>query len=376
LISNVNSIVNGSSGLVQQAGGAPGAGQISIGAATGGTSLTVAGTDGNRTITGVAAGAVAASSSDAVNGSQLHAVKTVADGALQRSGGTMTGALDMGSNRITNVAAPVAAGDAANKGYVDGVAASAAATTASLGQSAAAGLGGGSTYNAGTGQISAPTYTVGGQAYHDVGSALGASNLLAVQYVADAAGQPTNAVRLTGNGGGQPVSITNLAKGAVTATSTDAVNGSQLYTVQQVADGALQRSGGTMAGELAMGGNRVSGVGAPVNGNDAANKAYVDTLQGQTNQQLAGLTTGLNKAFNRIERNSQGVALAIAMGGGYLSDHSKFALWGGWGNFDGYNALAAQSYLRLSDDVVINGGVSFGLEENLVGTRIGIGIQF
>lgn len=334
------------------------------------------GTDGNRTITGVAAGAVAASSSDAVNGSQLHAVKTVADGALQRSGGTMTGALDMGSNRITNVAAPVAAGDAANKGYVDGVAASAAATTASLGQSAAAGLGGGSTYNAGTGQISAPTYTVGGQAYHDVGSALGASNLLAVQYVADAAGQPTNAVRLTGNGGGQPVSITNLAKGAVTATSTDAVNGSQLYTVQQVADGALQRSGGTMAGELAMGGNRVSGVGAPVNGNDAANKAYVDTLQGQTNQQLAGLTTGLNKAFNRIERNSQGVALAIAMGGGYLSDHSKFALWGGWGNFDGYNALAAQSYLRLSDDVVINGGVSFGLEENLVGTRIGIGIQF
>jgi hypothetical protein len=154
------------------------------------------------------------------------------------------------------------------------------------------------------------------------------------------------------------------------------VNGSQLYTVQQVADGALQRSGGTMSGELAMGGNRVSGVGAPVNGNDAANKAYVDTLQGQTNQQLAGLTTGLNTAFNRIERNSQGVALAIAMGGGYLSDHSKFSLWGGWGNFDGYNALAAQSYLRLSDDVVINGGVSFGLEENLVGTRIGIGIQF
>ena len=45
--------------------------------------------------------------------------QTTANGALQRTGGTMTGAINMGGNAITNLAAPVAAGDAANKGYVD-----------------------------------------------------------------------------------------------------------------------------------------------------------------------------------------------------------------------------------------------------------------
>ena len=36
----------------------------------------MAGTDGNRTVTGVAAGAVHAASTDAVNGSQLHSTNT------------------------------------------------------------------------------------------------------------------------------------------------------------------------------------------------------------------------------------------------------------------------------------------------------------
>jgi hypothetical protein len=162
----------------------------------------------------------------------------------------------------------------------------------------------------------------------------------------------------------------------VTATSTDAVNGGQLYGVQQTADGALQRSGGALTGSLALGANRITGVGAPQDANDAATKGYVDTLQGQTNAQLAGLSNGLNGALRKIDRTSQGVALAIAMGGGFLSDDKKFSLWGAWGNFDGFNALAAQSYLRLSDDVILNAGASFGMEDKVVGTRVGIGIQF
>ena len=200
--------------------------------------------------------------------------------------------------------------------------------------------------------------------------------MLAVQYVPDSNGQPTNAVQLRGSGNGQPVSVTNLANGNVAAGSTDAVNGGQLAAVQQTANGALQRTGGSVTGNIGLGGNRVTGLGAPINVDDAASKGYVDTLHGQTNQQLIGLTNGLNGAFSRIERNSQGVALAIAMGGGFLSDDKKFSLWGAWGNFDGYNGLAAQTYIRLSDDVILNGGISFGLEEELVGTRVGIGIQF
>lgn len=46
-------------------------------------------------------------------------VKTTADGALQKSGGTMTGAIDMGNKKITNLATPTANTDATNKKYVD-----------------------------------------------------------------------------------------------------------------------------------------------------------------------------------------------------------------------------------------------------------------
>jgi autotransporter adhesin len=68
-------IANGTVGLVQQTGGAPGDGQITIGGSTGGTSVSVAGTDGDRVISGVADGVAA---NDAVNVSQLAAAITSA----------------------------------------------------------------------------------------------------------------------------------------------------------------------------------------------------------------------------------------------------------------------------------------------------------
>ena len=73
-INNLNaltaSLIGGTIGLVEQAGGAPGSGQITIGAGTGGTSVSIAGTSGNRTLSGVAAGVIA---TDAVNVGQLNA---------------------------------------------------------------------------------------------------------------------------------------------------------------------------------------------------------------------------------------------------------------------------------------------------------------
>ncbi|WP_063891100.1 YadA family autotransporter adhesin [Burkholderia ubonensis] len=73
----------GTVGLVQQAGGAPGAGAIAIGANTGGTTVDVSGTDGARRITGVAAGREA---TDAVNVAQLNqvagAINAVASNAV------------------------------------------------------------------------------------------------------------------------------------------------------------------------------------------------------------------------------------------------------------------------------------------------------
>uniref|UniRef100_UPI00158F5580 YadA family autotransporter adhesin n=1 Tax=Burkholderia ambifaria TaxID=152480 RepID=UPI00158F5580 len=65
-----NGINAGTIGLVQQTGGAPGTGGITVGAQTGGTSVDFTGTDGARKLSGVAAGSAA---TDAVNVSQLNA---------------------------------------------------------------------------------------------------------------------------------------------------------------------------------------------------------------------------------------------------------------------------------------------------------------
>ncbi|WP_244193143.1 YadA-like family protein [Paraburkholderia eburnea] len=121
--------------------------------------------------------------------------------------------------------------------------------------STASAMGGGSTVNS-DGSISAPTYSIGGNTFNSIAGVVtnldgrvtqnstAISNLQGdITNMAGTMGdavmydsQAHNSVTLGGVGSTMPVALHNVASGALNASSNDAVNGSQLYaTNQQVA---------------------------------------------------------------------------------------------------------------------------------------------
>ena len=108
-----------------------------------------------------------------------------------------------------------------------------------------------------------------------------------------------------------------------------------------------------------MGNNRIQDVAAPIAATDAANKAYVDA--------------GLKKVFDKIDENTQGIAIAIAMGGLTLQTGKNFAIAANVGFYDDKTAIAAQTAVRLDNNFTLNGAVGFGTDgSGPVGGRIGI----
>jgi len=194
-ISNLtNNINNGTIGLVQQVGGAPGNGTITVGAATGGTLIDVSGTSGSRVITGVGNGAINSTSTDAVNGSQLYAVSQVANAGwnLSANGG-------VASNVAPGATVDVSGGASGNISVTQNGTKLVIDTNPNL---------------------TASSLTTGNTVVNNTGVTVN--------------GGPNGAVSLTNiglNNGGN--TITNVGAGSLSATSTDAVNGSQLYTTNQ-----------------------------------------------------------------------------------------------------------------------------------------------
>lgn len=186
---DVTNILDGRAGLVRQVGGAPGSGTVTVGAETGGTLIDMTGTDGKRKVTGVANGDVAATSFDAINGSQLHGV----------------------SQSIVNH------------------------------------LGGGSSVGP-NGAIIGPIYTVQGKSYTTIYDSFGAvdNSLTTIKTNITNLGGQINGVASdallwssskgafsASHGGSSSNKITNVADGALNATSSDAVNGSQLFATNK-----------------------------------------------------------------------------------------------------------------------------------------------
>jgi len=119
-----------------------------------------------------------------------------------------------------------------------------------------------------------------------------------------------------------------------------------------------------------MGGNRIQNVAAPSVATDAATKGYVDTAVG-------GINNGLNQAFKKIDRNSQGIAIAMAMSGVTLSPDRNAVIGGNFGFYNGKQAVAFQGAIRMDQDVTLNGGIGFGFQDrSQVGGRVGFQVEF
>ena len=110
-----------------------------------------------------------------------------------------------------------------------------------------------------------------------------------------------------------------------------------------------------------MGGNRVQNVGAPVDSTDAATKGYVDTFMGTTSSEFATLNDRVNEAFKKIDGNTEGIAVAMAMSGLALPDSKAFAMSATMGFYDDKQALSAQAAMRLNRTFALTGGVGVGL---------------
>ncbi len=163
--------------------------------------------------------------------------KNVALGAAAVSQrGSRTGFTGYGRTATESSVGEVSIGDGADTRQITNLAAGTAATDAvnvsqlnDVGANLASALGGGAALDPTTGAFTQPSYTVGGVVRNDVGSALAATNALSAQYTPDAAGAPTAAIDLTKGGTIGATKLSGLAPGAITAASTDAVTGSQVY---------------------------------------------------------------------------------------------------------------------------------------------------
>ncbi|MDZ6893112.1 YadA-like family protein, partial [Escherichia coli] len=201
----------------------------------------------------VKAGDLTAGSTDAVNGSQLKttndnvstnttnitnltdSVGDLKDDSLlwNKAAGAFSAAHGTeATSKITNLLAGKISSnstDAINGSQLYGVA-----------DSFTSYLGGGADISD-TGVLSGPTYTIGGTDYTNVGDALAAINTSFSTSLGDALLWDATAGKFSAKHGinNAPSVITDVANGAVSSTSSDAINGSQLYGVSDYIADAL-----------------------------------------------------------------------------------------------------------------------------------------
>ena len=323
--------------------------------------VTLGNTSGATTVTNVKAGELSETSTDAVNGSQLYETNqnlASLNGLAVKYDDESKTSITLGNGAdkvsIKNVADGVDANDAVNKGQLDAGIADAKASgkwNLKVNDSAAEEISGGKvvTLKDGTNvaitkdadgnyvfsTVAAPEFdsvtirntnisinsdgidmgdkkiinlqrgdvsegssdaVTGGQLY-ETNQTIQQLDASSVKYDANSG---KTKITLEGTGG---TTITNVKAGELSETSTDAVNGSQLYeTNQNLASlnglAVKYKEGSTNRLELNDGDNgtvRISNVATPENDTDAANKKYVDDKTSDISEDLEGLSGSVVK---------------------------------------------------------------------------------
>lgn len=391
--------------------------------------------NGNK-ITGVAEGTLGATSQDAVNGSQLYATNqnvlanttalNTLDGLVAQNAadlGNLTASINSGAlglvrqdatSRVITVGQDQdgnlvdiagTAGARQLNGVADGAITAGSLYAVNGGQlysvsdSVASALGGGA-YVGADGLIVAPSYSVGGTVHRSVGAAVAGLDTRVTQMqttvnnvealissgepglvkadaltgtITVAAGKGGNLVDMSGTDGSRKV--TGVANGVISADSTDAVNGSQLYALsQQVGemnatndyvkvDGAGDGSDAARVGAgtkaVAVGSNAsVSAAGSVALGaNSVADRANTVSVGSQgAERQVANVAAGTQKtdAVNVGQLDP----VVASLGGGARVDASTGAVTGPSYQLDG------QTYTNVGDAL---GSLDANVQQNREG---------
>jgi hypothetical protein len=296
-------------------------------------------------------------------------IGTTAIGANAQAGSTAAAQINataMGNNALANAANATAVGQgaqansAAATAFGQGAHANFAGATA-IGQGAQANFAGATAIGQGATASGDPATSVGMMA-----TASG-NNSLAVG--ANATASDTSAIAV---GQGSTAGFANsmaIGQGVTTARPNQVLVGTATNTYTM--------PGISSAASLAAQTGPVSFVTSDASGNLATssfNAGAVTTLQGNVatlQNNVAILQGNVGVLQQQMRQSFEGTAMAIAMGGSALPGDKRFAISTNLGTFRGESAFGLLAQARVSDHVVLNGGVSTGFAQGGVGGRVG-----
>ena len=287
--------------------------------------------DQSGKISGVAAGRIAADSTDAINGSQLHAVQQEAGKHTKVVNGSniTVEETDQDGQKTYKVGL--------NKdlllGDIPGKNVSISGTNGTIET---------------TGSI-----TTKDRVYADKGAKLAdvditgdtiSNDKSSVKLDKEGTVTVNNKVTIDGNG-----KVSGVAAGDISDTSTDAVNGSQLYNETRVAkDGNFVKKSNTAGENLSALDNQVT-----------ANTESIYHMNGR-----------ISDLDNRVNKVGAGAAALAALHPLDFDPDAKWDFAAGYGNYRGANAAAVGAYYRPNEDTMFSVGGTFGNGENMVNAGV------